>query len=169
MNPPTTPPDGLADQETGLGYWVKERSKAHLERLKMFTRNEFVAHLIDEANYDRERALLNKIGLDAMVDEGFQAGAMRHAHDKEHAALLITALQQQVAALGKYKARLTWLHAGGERDAEGCEWGIFRVRWDVKGRPEEVWQTLSDFSDLDAEMAREAPPAQPNAGGEEKP
>jgi len=52
--------------------------------------------------------------------------------------------------------RLTWLHNGGEKDPEGFEWGIFRVRWNAQGRPAEVFQTLSDMSDLDAEMAREA-------------
>ena len=51
--------------------------------------------------------------------------------------------------------RLKWLHAGGEKDAGGCEWGIFRVKWDAQGQPVEVWQTLSDMSDLDAEIRRE--------------
>ena len=52
--------------------------------------------------------------------------------------------------------RLRWLHTGSGRDAEGFEWGIFRVKWDAQGQPVEVWQTNSDFSDLDAEMLREA-------------
>lgn len=51
--------------------------------------------------------------------------------------------------------RLKWLHTGAEKDADGCEWGIFRVKWDAQGRPVEVWQTLSDMSDLDAEIRRE--------------
>ena len=52
--------------------------------------------------------------------------------------------------------RLRWLHTGGGLDADGYEWGIFRVKWDAQGQPVEVWQTNSDFSDLDAEMLREA-------------
>ena len=52
--------------------------------------------------------------------------------------------------------RLRWLHTGGGRDADGYEWGIFRVKWDARGQPVEVWQTNSDFSDLDAEILREA-------------
>lgn len=51
--------------------------------------------------------------------------------------------------------RLKWLHAGGGKDAEGYEWGVFRVKWDANGQPVEVWQTNSDFSDLDAEIRRE--------------
>ena len=51
--------------------------------------------------------------------------------------------------------RLKWLHTGGEKDAEGFEWGIFRVKWNAQGQPVEVWQTLSDMSDLDAEIRRE--------------
>jgi len=50
--------------------------------------------------------------------------------------------------------RLSWLHEGGDRDPEGYEWGIFRVKWDAQGQPVSVMQTLSDFSDLDAEMLR---------------
>lgn len=62
----------------------------------------------------------------------------------------------EVAMLLKFKARLEWLHdcAGGQTDAEGFEWGIYRVKW-KNGRAIEVWQTNSDFSDLDAEMERE--------------
>lgn len=51
--------------------------------------------------------------------------------------------------------RLKWLHTGGGKDADGCEWGIFRVKWNAQGQPVEVWQTLSDMSDLDAEIRRE--------------
>ena len=51
--------------------------------------------------------------------------------------------------------RLNWLHKGSSRDGEGYEWGIFRVKWDTNGKPVEVLHTLSDMSDLDAEMRRE--------------
>jgi hypothetical protein len=52
--------------------------------------------------------------------------------------------------------RLEWLHdcSTGTTDPEGYEWGIYRVKW-VNGRAVDVQQTLSDFSDLDAEMERE--------------
>lgn len=56
----------------------------------------------------------------------------------------------------KCALRLRWLHTGGERDAEGFEWGVFRVKWDAHGRPSQVWQTNSDFSDLDEEIRRGA-------------
>lgn len=56
---------------------------------------------------------------------------------------------------GKCAARLHWLHdcSTGTLDAEGYEWGIFRVKWE-NGKAVDVQQTLSDFSDLDAEMER---------------
>lgn len=55
------------------------------------------------------------------------------------------------------EARLHWLHdcSNGTTDSEGYEWGIYRVKW-VNGQATEVLATLSDFSDLDAEMKREA-------------
>jgi hypothetical protein len=57
----------------------------------------------------------------------------------------------------KAEARLHWLHdcSNGTTDADGYEWGIYRVKW-VNGQAIEVLATLSDFSDLDAEMEREA-------------
>lgn len=61
--------------------------------------------------------------------------------------------------------RLKWLHTGGEKDSEGFEWGIFRVKWDANGHPVEVRQTPSDMSDLDAEIRRERL-AKPNAKGQ---
>jgi hypothetical protein len=65
-----------------------------------------------------------------------------------------------------YRQRLQWLHTGGGTDASGCEWGVFRVKWDSEGWPIEVWQTGSDFKDLDAEIARDA--ALNPAGAEER-
>ena len=55
-----------------------------------------------------------------------------------------------------YLRRLLWLHdcSTGTTDADGCEWGIYRVKW-VNGQAAEVWQTNSDFSDLDAAMERD--------------
>lgn len=66
------------------------------------------------------------------------------------------ALAELRARAEKAEARLKWLHTGGGRDAEGYEWGVFRVKWTAQGQPESVCQTLSDYSDLDAEIAREA-------------
>jgi hypothetical protein len=61
------------------------------------------------------------------------------------------------AALKKAERRLHWLHdcSTGTADPDGYEWGLYRVKW-VNGQAAEVWATLSDFSDLDAEMEREA-------------
>jgi hypothetical protein len=52
--------------------------------------------------------------------------------------------------------RLHWLHDcnNGSTDAEGFEWGIYRVKWE-DGKVAQLLHTFSDFSDLDAEMARE--------------
>ena len=53
-------------------------------------------------------------------------------------------------------SRLAWLHSPASLNVNGYEWGIFRVKWDG-GKPAQVMQTLSDFSDLDAAMRRRAP------------
>lgn len=55
----------------------------------------------------------------------------------------------------KAGVRLHWLHNNADYlDAEGYEWGIYRVRWNrLTGVVESVQQTLSDFSDLDAALA----------------
>lgn len=45
--------------------------------------------------------------------------------------------------------RLAWLHSGASNDVNGYEWGIYRVKWE-NGQAAEVWQTASNFSDLDA-------------------
>jgi hypothetical protein len=65
-------------------------------------------------------------------------------------------LQNRISELERYQKRLEWLHDGGGKDADGFEWGVFRVKWSEQGQPEQVWQTLSDFSDLDREMYRES-------------
>lgn len=74
-----------------------------------------------------------------------------------HDGQLVTKLRREVEILERYKQRMEWLHdcSTGCRDAEGFEWGIYRVKWE-NGQAVAVWQTNSDFSDLDAEMAREA-------------
>ena len=59
--------------------------------------------------------------------------------------------------LEKLQSRLHWLHdcSTGQTDAAGYEWGIYRVKWE-NGKAMDVRATNSDFSDLDAEMTREA-------------
>lgn len=49
---------------------------------------------------------------------------------------------------------LEWLHTGCEKDPEGYEWGIYRVKNGTNGQPISVLHTLSDLSDLRAEMSR---------------
>jgi len=73
-----------------------------------------------------------------------------------HDGQLVRELRREVESLERYKRRMEWLHdcSTGCTDAEGFEWGIYRVKWE-NGHPVRVWQTNSDFSDLDAEMARE--------------
>lgn len=69
--------------------------------------------------------------------------------------------------------RLHWLHdcSTGQTDAEGYEWGIYRVKW-KNGRAVDVLATLADFSDLDAEMERvlhtsnPSRHAEPRSGGD---
>jgi hypothetical protein len=46
--------------------------------------------------------------------------------------------------------RLTWLHASTEPDAEGYEWGIFRVKWSPSGEVASLLHTRADFADMDA-------------------
>lgn len=70
-----------------------------------------------------------------------------------HDGQLVCNLRREVEHLEAYKARLTWLHSGSEKDADGCEWGVYRVKWNAQGQVAEAWHTLSDFSDLDAAMA----------------
>ena len=70
-------------------------------------------------------------------------------HDKVRE--LIMDCRTEISRLQQYEQRLKWLHDSGPNDAEGFEWGVFRVKW-KNGRAVQVWQTLSDLSDLDAAM-----------------
>ncbi len=71
---------------------------------------------------------------------------------------LIKSLLAHDAERTLYLRRLLWLHdcstGKGATDSDGYEWGIFRVKW-VNGQAVEVWQTNSDFSDLDAAIERD--------------
>lgn len=71
-------------------------------------------------------------------------------------------LQNRIFWLERFEKRMHWLHdcSTGNTDPEGFEWGIYRVKW-VNGQAAEVWQTNSDFSDLDREMHRESSHTQP--------
>jgi hypothetical protein len=64
---------------------------------------------------------------------------------------------EPVAPIARDAVRLRWLHsqASCSPDAEGYEWGVYRVRWE-DGRPASVLATLSDSSDLDAVIADRA-------------
>lgn len=59
--------------------------------------------------------------------------------------------------------RLAWLHSRESNDVNGYEWGIYRVKWE-NGKAVEVWQTASDFSDLDAARAALAQHQAPQQG-----
>jgi hypothetical protein len=61
-------------------------------------------------------------------------------------------LLSEVRELRAYRDRMEWLHRGNDRDAEGYEWGIFRVKWDEHGQPASVLHTNTDLRDLDAAM-----------------
>lgn len=58
----------------------------------------------------------------------------------------------EVRELRAYRERMEWLHRGNDKDAEGFEWGVFRVKWDAQGQPVSVLHTLTDLTDLDAAM-----------------
>lgn len=80
----------------------------------------------------------------------------RRVAQKERADEVL-ALEAEMHELRKYKARMDWLHAGGgedDRDAEGYEWGVARVKFNAHGQPASVLWTSSDHHDLDAEMER---------------
>lgn len=63
-------------------------------------------------------------------------------------------LAQERDALRADAERLHWLHSQAScvLDAEGYEWGVWRVKWE-HGKPVSVCATFSDFSDLDAAIA----------------
>ncbi|MBF0098697.1 MAG: hypothetical protein HQM05_15335 [Magnetococcales bacterium] len=74
----------------------------------------------------------------------------KNVKQKKHAEL-----ETEVRELRKYRARMDWLHTGGaDRDAEGYEWGVARVKFNAHGQPVSVLWTDSDHRDLDAEMER---------------
>lgn len=47
------------------------------------------------------------------------------------------------------RRRMEFLHSAASVDADGYEWGIFRVKWE-NGRAVDVQRVRADHSDLDA-------------------
>lgn len=66
----------------------------------------------------------------------------------------IAALRRAHERIAVLENRFRWLHMGSSTDPDGYEWGIYRVKWE-NGVAVSVMNTLSDISDLDAEIARE--------------
>lgn len=48
--------------------------------------------------------------------------------------------------------RMEFLHSAASVDADGYEWGVFRVKW-ANGRVVDVQRVRADHSDLDAAIA----------------
>ena len=67
----------------------------------------------------------------------------------------IASMEAKINVLIKDSQRLHWLHENpGKVDRFGGECGIYIIMW-RNGKVVKVEPTLSDFSDLDAEMERE--------------
>lgn len=104
----------------------------------------------DCGNTVRHRGVIMEIAVARIAV--YQCEVCIRAAQEEHAKL-----ETEVRELKRYKARMDWLHAGGgetDRDAEGYEWGVARVKFNVYGQPVSVLWTDSDHRDLDAEMER---------------
>lgn len=63
-------------------------------------------------------------------------------------------IQSMAQVIDKDDARWKFLHTTN-KDAQGFEWCVLRVKWE-NGRISEAWQTNSNLSDMDAEIARQA-------------
>ncbi|MDE2106857.1 MAG: hypothetical protein KGL39_57105 [Patescibacteria group bacterium] len=118
---------------------------------------EAVKRLIADAYEWAE--LASKVS-DVMLSEPPQpAAASSIMHLRAHMQKLVAALraaQEHIEGLEKFKKRLEWLHTCGDhdKDLEGFEWGVARVQFDTRGKVVQAYWTLSDHSDLDAEMER---------------
>ncbi len=106
-----------------------------------------------------------KARYEGIYSNGFIAGQFHSdtGQTEHQIESLRSELSTLAARLEVAEKRLHWLHdcSTGTTDPQGFEWGIYRVKW-VNGVAAEVWQTASDFSDLDAEMARELEPPCPD-------
>lgn len=74
--------------------------------------------------------------------------------NQERAGQFAATEQRLASRIAVLENRFRWLHLGNSADAEGYEWGIYRVKWE-NGVAVSVMHTRSDLSDLDAEIARE--------------
>jgi hypothetical protein len=81
---------------------------------------------------------------------------IRRVNDRALAAALPAIIESR-----RNQCRLSWLHSEASNDVYGYEWGIYRVKW-ANGSAVEVWQTKSDFSDLDAAMQAPSVAQQPD-------
>ena len=63
-------------------------------------------------------------------------------------------LLDRIKVLERWRRRLEWLHEGCDKDAEGYEWGVARVKFDEHGKVASFLWTDSDHKDLDAEIER---------------
>ena len=112
------------------------------------------------AEVDRAKALAveKTAQIASLQNDAFTAHALNESR--------CAAIAKECEELRKDRERLHWLHdcSTGTTDPEGCEWGIYRVKW-VNGKAVEVWATNSDFSDLDAEMERERQALAPTPAG----
>lgn len=157
----------LLDNQNGcpLHTWQKEWDEAiRLTGIALVLTPEGIADELAAKDAELARLTREKTALSADMD-GLDKRAgelvLRLANAKAEAAEVFeSALREAEAARGeaeKFKRRLEWLHApGGDHDAYNREWGVFIVTWSGDGQVVAVEQTLSDFSDLDAEMAKDA-------------
>lgn len=105
----------------------------------------------DADQWEEISAILGEESGEAHARQAHRIAQLRAAADE------IDWLRAQLETMARYKRRMEWLHdcSTGCTDPAGFEWGIYRVKWE-NGKAVQVWHTNSDFSDLDAEMAREA-------------
>jgi hypothetical protein len=153
---PPTPIDPIAELTR-----VSQENELH-KTLWQQRDKELLEVLADAVKIEDERNALKRSLEECMEANARVAERLRKEQQRaERAEQTVATLNSQHEMWQKRgelaEARLHWLHdcSNGTTDTEGYEWGIYRVKW-VNGKAEEVWATASDFSDLDAEMEREA-------------
>ena len=72
----------------------------------------------------------------------------RHQKLFENAAFV--KLMQERDLFMKYKARLDWLHSAN-KDSNGYEYGVCKVKFDADGKVVDFSWTLADHSNIDHE------------------
>ena len=78
---------------------------------------------------------------------------LTHSENCQH-SLHLSDLLDRIKVLERWRRRLEWLHDGCEKDSEGYEWGVARVKFDEHGKVASFLWTDSDHKDLDAEIER---------------